>query len=191
MQMLSYIAIGLALALASADAQFTTVGSCSAETVAAVVAKIPGNDVCNMAGYRIVNAGNLGLSLDSITDDLASVCNGACGGTLSKFLSTCGTEGRSFAYLITISCLRRPDNSYCVEQLPNLLNTTNFMAAESCLTYTPGTLCPIGCAEPLRRVIDQMRCCYRPLYGNGDVKKRFPALYNGLIVTTLKLFSIC
>ncbi len=102
-----------------------------------------------MAGYRIVNAGNLGLSLDSLTNDLATVCNGACGGTLSKFLSTCGTEGRSFAYLITISCLRRPDNGYCVEQLPNLLNITNFMAAESCLTYTPGTLCPIGCAEPL------------------------------------------
>ncbi len=170
-EMLCYITtFGLLLVLASTDAQFTNVGSCSAADVTAVVARIPGNESCNMAAYRIVNVGNLGLSIDDIANDLVIACNGECGGRLSTFLATCGTEGLSTAYLLTLSCLSHSEDATCVEQLPPLLNVTYFNNAQSCLTYEPGMDCPAGCAEPLSQIINQMGCCYRPLYGNSDVQ---------------------
>lgn len=58
--MLSYITLALvALVFTSVDAQFTTVGSCSAETVTASVVRIPAGNNCCLAAYRVVNAGSL------------------------------------------------------------------------------------------------------------------------------------
>lgn len=117
--------------------------------------------------------------LHDIAGDLDVLCTSACGGGLSTLFSTCGIEGRNTAYLLTVACLRRPDNEYCAQYLPTLLFSTDFdTAAQTCMNYEPGMDCPADCAEPLGRVIEELGCCYRSLYGNRDVMERFPDLYS-------------
>ncbi len=97
--MLSYIALALvSLVFTLVDAQFTTVGSCTVENVAAAVARLPARNNCSLAVYRVVNAGNLGLTNEEIASDLKAVCNADCGGRFAKFAATCGNEGKNLAY---------------------------------------------------------------------------------------------
>lgn len=76
------------------------------------------------------------------------------------------------------------------ERILPIIMQTSFDNAQSCTSFTSGLNCPAGCGEPLRQIITQIGCCYRGLYGNGDVQNRFATAFSTLSENTKEIFEL-
>ena len=140
--MLSYTAIVFTILALSVDAQFSTIGTCSQEIVAASLARIPNSETCGAAVFNLTAAATLNITNDDLAPLLSTVCNPDCGGRFAKFATSCGPIGDNLAYLLTLYCT--PNDiveTFCRSQFPML-------SIRRCLTVSK----PVPHLLPAQRV---------------------------------------
>ena len=189
--MLSYTAIVFTILALSVDAQFSTIGTCSQEIVAASLARIPNSETCGAAIFNLTATATLSITNDDLAPLLSTVCNPDCGGRFAKFATSCGPIGDNLAYLLTLYCT--PNDiveTFCHSQFPDVINQTVFDSIQACASFTPGSACPADCAAPLQSAIQQIGCCYRTLYFDLDVPTRYPAAFSALSQTSINIIDI-